>query len=92
MLLVTGRHRRPPTKETAVRIGASLALFAIGAILKWAVSDHVKGVNLSVVGVILMIVGVVGLVLTMIMLAMDRRRTDVVMHDHTYERPPVDRY
>jgi len=75
-----------------VRIGASLALFAIGAILKWAVSDHVQGVNLSVVGVILMIVGAVGVVLTLIMLAMDRRRTDVVMHDRTYDRAPVDRY
>jgi uncharacterized membrane protein YedE/YeeE len=44
-------------------IGSSLFLIAVGAILKYAVTAHVAGVDLQVVGVILMIVGVVGLVL-----------------------------
>ncbi|HEV7775151.1 MAG TPA: DUF6458 family protein [Conexibacter sp.] len=44
-------------------IGSSLFLIAIGAILKYAVTAHVAGVDLQVVGVILMIVGVVGLVI-----------------------------
>jgi hypothetical protein len=44
-------------------IGSSLFLFAVGAILKYAVTAHVAGIDLQVVGVILMIVGVVGLVL-----------------------------
>ena len=64
-----------------MRIGGSLFLIAVGAILKWAVTDHVKNVDLSTVGVILMIVGAVGLVLSLIYSAM-RRRTDVIHHGH----------
>ncbi|HXE45234.1 MAG TPA: DUF6458 family protein [Conexibacter sp.] len=44
-------------------IGTSLFLIAVGAILKWAVTAHVAGIDLQVVGVILMVVGVAGLVL-----------------------------
>ncbi|HZV73469.1 MAG TPA: DUF6458 family protein [Conexibacter sp.] len=44
-------------------IGSSLFLIAVGAILKFAVTAHVAGVDLQVVGVILMVVGGVGLVL-----------------------------
>jgi hypothetical protein len=44
-------------------IGSSLFLVAVGAILKFAVTAHVAGVDLQVVGVILMLVGLVGLVL-----------------------------
>jgi hypothetical protein len=44
-------------------IGSSLFLIAIGAILKFAVTAHVGGVDLQVVGVILMVVGAVGLLL-----------------------------
>lgn len=44
-------------------IGASLFLIAIGAILRWAVSDSIEGVDLTVVGLILLIVGVIGLLL-----------------------------
>jgi len=63
-----------------MRIGGSLFLIALGAILKWAVSDHVSGVNLGVIGIILMVVGVIGLVLTVIMMSM-RRRTDVIQEN-----------
>lgn len=62
-----------------MRIGASLVLIAIGAILKYAVTTSVSGVNLATVGVVLMVVGVVGLVLSMV-LATTARRTDVVHH------------
>jgi uncharacterized membrane protein YfcA len=44
-------------------IGTSLFLIAVGAILKYAVTLHVEGVNLHTVGLILMIVGIVGLIL-----------------------------
>ncbi|MEY2533577.1 MAG: hypothetical protein QOF29_1487 [bacterium] len=44
-------------------IGTSLFLIAVGAILRFAVTVHVAGVDLQTVGVILMIVGIVGLVL-----------------------------
>jgi len=44
-------------------IGTSLFLIAVGAILKYAVTAHVGGVDLQVVGVILIIIGLVGLVI-----------------------------
>jgi purine-cytosine permease-like protein len=44
-------------------IGASLFLIAVGAILRWAVSDSIEGVDLTTVGLILLIVGVIGLIL-----------------------------
>jgi hypothetical protein len=44
-------------------IGTSLLLIGVGAILKFAVTWHVAGINLHVVGVILMVIGVVGLLL-----------------------------
>jgi hypothetical protein len=47
-----------------VRIGLSLILLAAGAILTWAVTATVSGVDIRVVGVILMIVGAIGLVLS----------------------------
>jgi Domain of unknown function (DUF6458) len=44
-------------------IGSSLFLVAVGAILKFAVTADLAGVDLQVVGVILIVVGLVGLVL-----------------------------
>jgi hypothetical protein len=44
-------------------IGGSLLLIAVGAILKYAVTVHVEGLNLHTTGLILMIVGVLGLIL-----------------------------
>ncbi len=46
-------------------IGGSLALIAVGAILKWAVTAHVSGLDLQTVGTILFIVGLVGLVVSL---------------------------
>ena len=61
-----------------MRIGASLALIAVGAILKWAVTvDNTHGFNVNTAGVILMIVGLIGLVITAIYMS-TRRRTDIV--------------
>jgi len=62
-----------------MRIGMSLLLIAIGAILKFAVTTTVSGVSLSTVGVVLMVVGLAGLVISLIM-ASTARRTDVVHH------------
>jgi hypothetical protein len=47
-------------------ISVSLILIAVGAILTWAVTATVSGVDLTTVGVILMIIGAVGLVLSML--------------------------
>lgn len=60
-----------------MRIGASLALIALGAVLKFAVTKPVSGIDLGTVGVILMIVGAVGMAITLILMS-TRRRTDVV--------------
>jgi hypothetical protein len=46
--------------------GGSITIIALGAILYWAVTFHVPGVNLPTVGLILMAVGAVGLVLTLL--------------------------
>ncbi len=62
-----------------MRIGSSLALIAIGAILKFAVTTSVSGISLSTVGVVLMVVGIAGLVISLV-LANTARRTDVVHH------------
>ncbi len=47
-------------------IGVSLFLVAAGAVLYWAVTGDVQGVNLDVIGVILMIVGALGLLWALI--------------------------
>lgn len=46
-------------------ITLSLLLVAAGAILRYAVSALVSGVNLQTVGLILMVVGAVGVVLSL---------------------------
>lgn len=63
-------------------IGTSILLIAVGAILKFAVTASVAGIELDTVGVILMVVGIVGLALTLLLA--DRRRGAVVV-----EREPL---
>ncbi len=45
-------------------IGASVFLLAIGAILSFAVTDSISGVDLTVIGYILMVAGALGLLMT----------------------------
>lgn len=47
-------------------ITASIVLIAVGAILAFAVTTTVSGIEIETVGWILMIVGVIGLVASMI--------------------------
>lgn len=60
-----------------MRIGGSLFLIAVGAILRWAVTDNISNVDLAMVGTILIVVGAIGLVLSLILM-FARRRTDVI--------------
>jgi hypothetical protein len=53
-------------------IGTSLFLIAVGAILKFAVTWHVAGIDLQTAGVILMIVGCAGLLLGLFLLTRER--------------------
>jgi hypothetical protein len=46
-------------------IGVSIFLFAVGAILAFAVETSTKGIDLDAVGVILMIVGAIGILLSL---------------------------
>lgn len=61
-----------------MRIGGSLFLIAIGAILRFAITTHnTHGFNVGTAGVILMIIGGIGLLVTGIWMT-SRRRTDVI--------------
>jgi hypothetical protein len=74
-------------------LGVSLFLIAVGAVLAFAVSVTVAGVDLVAVGWILMIVGAVGLVLSMLFWAsfapFGGARTDSATrgHDHGHDVP-----
>jgi Domain of unknown function (DUF6458) len=47
-------------------ISLSILMVAVGAVLTWAVSAEVSGVDITAVGVILMVVGIVGLLLSLV--------------------------
>lgn len=71
-------------------IGASLFLIAVGAILRFAVSDAIPGVELATVGLILLIIGLIGLVIGLFINFSGPRRGSaaVVERDPRY---PADR-
>jgi putative flippase GtrA len=56
-------------------IGSSIVLIAVGAILKWAVTAHVSGINLQTAGTVLLLVGIVGLILAILYTFIWSRRT-----------------
>jgi len=53
-------------------LGTSLFLIAVGAILRYAVTANVEGINLHTAGLVLMIVGILGLVLGLYLLVRGR--------------------
>lgn len=71
-----------------MKTGVGLFLIALGAILTFAVTGKVSGINVQTVGVVLMIVGLIGLLITFVLLSV-RRRTDVIHrgNDTTYLEP-----
>jgi hypothetical protein len=56
-----------------VTIGAALFCIAVGAILKFAVTADVAGIDLQTVGVILMVIGIIGLALGLFLMFSQRR-------------------
>ncbi len=44
-------------------MGPPIVLIAIGAILKWAVTAHVSGIDLQTAGTVLFVLGIVALLL-----------------------------
>jgi uncharacterized protein DUF6458 len=73
-------------------LGTSLFLIAAGAILRYAVTDSISGVDLETVGLILMIIGIVGLVLSLFLMLVPRRSETVVRQDRYTDEPPPPRY
>jgi hypothetical protein len=69
-------------------IGTSLLLIAVGAILRYAVTDSISGVDLTTVGLILLIVGVLGLIISLFLMLAPRRSETVVSHDRYTDPPP----
>lgn len=79
--------------------GFSLFLIAVGAILYWAVTATVSGIDINTIGAILMVVGIIGLALSLLFWSsfapfadsapFGRRRSGqdtVVLHDNA-QRP-----
>jgi len=67
-----------------VSLGASLFLIAAGAILRYAVTASVSGIDIQTVGLILMVVGIIGLVVSIAYM--------IAMADRGRPRPPQDPY
>jgi Domain of unknown function (DUF6458) len=64
-----------------VTVGSSIFLIALGAILRYAVTDSISGVDLTTIGLILMIAGAAGLVIGLFMMTTADR-------DRGYRDPP----
>jgi hypothetical protein len=64
-------------------IGASIFLIAVGAILRYAVTTTLAGIEIQTVGLILMIAGIVGLLIGLFILATEQR-------GRSSDPPPVD--
>ena len=71
-------------------VGVSLLLFAVGAILRYAVTWNSQDINVETVGLILMLVGIVGLILSLLWMFVwaDRRRDAAVVAPREPREPP----
>ena len=71
-------------------LGTSLFLIAVGAILRYAVSDSLEGIDIPTIGLILMIVGVVGMLISFFMMTLwDRNRgAEPVVEERRVRRDP----
>ena len=78
-------------------IGTSLLLIAVGAILKYAVTADLEGLDIQTVGVILMLIGILGLILSLLYTFVwsegaQRRRAGGAAPDDRTQNLPRDRY
>lgn len=75
-----------------MRIGVSIFLIAVGAILRFALETSVEGIDLGMTGVILMVIGVVGLLISLAFwssLSPSRRRADIASSDVVRETETI---
>lgn len=70
-------------------IGGSIFLIAVGAILKFAVTATVAGIDIQVVGVILMVAGGIGLVLGLFLMSQNRPPNDPYNQGPPPPAPPA---
>lgn len=68
--------------------GTSIFLIAVGAILRYAVTATVSGIDITTVGLILMIVGIAGLVISLLYMLMWAPRRRGVAGERVVERAP----
>jgi uncharacterized Tic20 family protein len=102
MRLILTEHRAQAAGATgmlpAMTIGTSLLLIAVGAILKYAVTADVEGIDIQTVGVILMLIGILGLILSLLYTfvwsegAQRRKAAGSHYDEPTRNIPPRDRY
>jgi hypothetical protein len=71
-------------------LGTSIFLIAVGAILRYAVTATVSGIDITTVGLILMIVGIIGLLLSIFYMLSWRPRRAGVVRDRVIERDPYE--
>ncbi len=68
-------------------VGAPIFLIAVGAILRYAVTTSVAGIDIQTVGLILMIAGIIGLLIGLFILATERgRQSDPPAVDNRRDR------
>ena len=72
-------------------IGTSIFLIAIGAILRFAVTATVSGIELQTVGTILLVVGIVGLLISLLWTTLWADRSRPAAYDDRTAVPPRDR-
>jgi hypothetical protein len=85
-----GVLRVPTGKGPHMTVGGSIFLIAVGAILRYAVTDSISGIDLATIGLILMIAGIVGLLIGLFMYASARRTAypAPVERERVVERDP----
>src|SRR3979409_821128 len=83
---------RPRWMGTALvmTLGSSIFLLAVGAILRYAVTDNVSGVSIPTIGLILMLAGIAGIVLSLLYMMAWRPRRGVVARERLVERDPYE--
>lgn len=53
-----------------MKVGTSILLIAVGAILRYAITIRISGIELEVVGLILIIAGILGLIVSLLQIAL----------------------
>ncbi len=65
-------------------VGISIFLLALGAILAFAVTGEVSGIDIDVVGFVLMAVGVVGIIISLVLMNQRSNTSHRVVEERRY--------